>query len=108
MTDKHNTNIPKTIINERSVVYNSWEDFWNDICHEKFGINIPVRFFWSGDSDLDLQLMSVHVAKLDTRNIIECIINNVTREQFQLFTRNYKDFFNENYDKELVKTLEDY
>lgn len=108
MTDNQNINIPKTIINERSVVYNSWTDFWNDMCHEQFGINVPIRFFWSGDSDLDLQLMSIHVAQLEQRSIVECIINNVSRQQFSEYTSKYKKFFNEKYDKELVKTLEDY
>lgn len=100
--------IPKVIINDKSVVYNSWEDFWNDVCKDKFGINVPVRFFWSGDTDLEVEIMSTHVAMLDKRIIVECIINNVSKEKFDHYTRQYKDFFINNYETEVVKTLEDY
>ena len=101
-------NISKIVINEWSVVYNSWDDFWCDVCEGQFGINIPVRFFWSGDKDLDVELMSVHVAKLGSKKIVECIINNVSQEMFYEYSSKYKDFFITNYDKDLVKTLEDY
>lgn len=108
MSDNKEVNVSKIVINDRSVVYNNWEDFWKDTCKNDFGINVPIRFFWSGDEELNIQLMSIHIAKFDTRSIIECIINNVSREDFINYTSTYKLFFNQYYDTHIVKTIEDY
>ena len=100
--------ISKIIINDKSVVYNTWADFWEDVCKNKFGINVPVRFFWSGDVELEVEIMSTHVAMLDKRTIVECIINNISKEKFDQYTNQYKEFFINNFETEVVKTLEDY
>lgn len=108
MEENKQKEIPKTVINERSIVYEKWEDFWIDNFSDNFENNIPVRFFWSGDEELEIALMSVHVARLEKKSIVECIINNVPREQFNKYVNEYKDFYIKNYDTHIVKTIEDY
>lgn len=108
MEENEQTQITKTLISDRSIVYNSWEDFWNDMCKDKLSTNVPIRFFWSGDADLDIKMMSVHVALLEKRTIIECIINNIGKKEFKEHVNCYKHTLLNNFDKEFVKTLEDY
>lgn len=99
--------ISKTAINEYSVVYENWQDFWDDVCLEKEGTNIPVRFFWSGDKDLELELMSVHVAYLATKKVVECIIKNVSKEDYDEKVRMFKDYFFANFEKIMISDAED-
>ena len=87
---ENDKNISKISINDRSVVYNTWQDFWDDVCEGQLDKNIPVRFFWSGDADLNINMMSVHVCQIETRSLIECIINDVSLDQFKKHTQNYK------------------
>ena len=108
MEKENNKNINKMSINDRSVVYNCWQYFWDDVCEAKLDKNIPVRFFWSGDDDLNIRMMSVHVCQIESRSLIECIINDVSRDEFNKHIQNYKSLILNSFEEHFVKTIEDY
>lgn len=105
-TNEENIKSKETVNNE-PVIFESWEEFWDTLLSEKFGLQVPVHFLWSGDKELGIELMSIVIANIASRKIEECLIKGVSQEQFDNYTALYKEYLYKHFDESLVKKRED-
>ena len=98
---------PKESVNIEPVIYDSWEEFWDSLLSDKFGLQVPINFLWSGDKELGIELMSVMIANMENRKIEESLIKGVSLEKFDYYTNLYKEYLYKHFDQSLVKKRED-